>query len=165
MVLHCLRAADEGGENALMDPEIAYIRLRDENPDFIAALMHHRAMTIPANQGDRPGPVFAVDPATGALHMRYTARARHIVWRDDPATRAAVAFLTGILAGDGPLRFRLSPGQGLIANNVLHNRTGFSDNAEIGRARLLYRARYLDRIAGTAPADFMKATTYSKPGS
>jgi hypothetical protein len=165
MVLHCLRAADEGGENALMDPEIAYIRLRDENPDFIAALMHHRAMTIPANQGDprgarpaRPGPVFAVDPATGALHMRYTARARHIVWRDDPATRAAVDFLTGLLDGDGPLRFLLSPGQGLIANNVLHNRTGFSDNAEFDRARLLYRVRYLDRITGTAPADFMKAS-------
>ena len=165
MVLHCVQAAEAGGENALMDPEIAYIRLRDENPDFIAALMHHRAMTIPANQGDprgtrpaRPGPVFAVDAATGALHMRYTARARHIVWRDDPATRAAVEFLTGILAGDGPLRFLLSPGQGLIANNVLHNRTGFSDNAEFDRARLLYRARYLDRIAGTAPADFMKAS-------
>ena len=40
----------------------------------------------------------------------------------------------------------LAPGQGLICNNVLHDRTGFHDN---GPARLLYRGRYYDRITGT----------------
>ena len=48
-ILHCCRNAERGGESALLDPEIAYIRLRDENPRFIAALMHDEAMTIPAN--------------------------------------------------------------------------------------------------------------------
>ena len=38
VVLHCANSAASGGENALFDPEIAYIRLRDENPDFITAL-------------------------------------------------------------------------------------------------------------------------------
>ena len=36
---------------------------------------------------------------------------------------------------------------GLVCNNVLHDRSGFSDTN--GRRRLLLRARYLDRIEGT----------------
>jgi alpha-ketoglutarate-dependent taurine dioxygenase len=37
MVLHCVQSAASGGENQLLDHEIAYILLRDENPDFIRA--------------------------------------------------------------------------------------------------------------------------------
>ncbi|HDL16436.1 MAG TPA: taurine catabolism dioxygenase TauD [Rhizobiales bacterium] len=160
LVLHCVREADEGGESGLLDPEIAYIRLRDENPDFIAAFMHAEAMTIPANVEDNgkvrapsTGPVFAVDPRTGKLNMRYSARGRNIVWRDDPDTLAAVHFLASILAnGDRYIfRHKFAPGQGLICNNVLHNRTGFKNPAALsGRGnRLLYRLRYPERIAGT----------------
>jgi hypothetical protein len=36
---------------------------------------------------------------------------------------------------------------GLISNNILHDRTGFQDDSD--RKRLLYRARYYDRVAGT----------------
>ncbi len=158
-LLHCVRGAEDGGENGLLDPEIAYIRLRDENPDFIEAFMHGEAMTIPANVEDngkvRPqstGPVFSVDSRTGTLHMRYTARSRNILWRDTPGTLAATRFLAGILADGEPLVFRhkLSPGQGLICNNVLHCRTGFKNGpALLERSnRLIYRVRYLDRIAG-----------------
>lgn len=158
MVLHCARAAASGGENALLDPEIAYIHLRDADPAYIAAFQHPEAMTIPANREDgnevRPavtGPVFSVDRESGALHMRFSARARYIVWRDDPATGAARACLAALLADPrGPvIRCRLNPGQGLIGNNVLHDRTAFRDG-ESGQ-RLLYRARFLDRIAGTGP--------------
>ncbi|HED33929.1 MAG TPA: taurine catabolism dioxygenase TauD, partial [Gammaproteobacteria bacterium] len=35
MVLHCVRPAQSGGENLLLDHEMAYIQLRDENPRFI----------------------------------------------------------------------------------------------------------------------------------
>ena len=48
-MLHCVSPAADGGENGLLDPEIAYLRLRDENPEFIRALMAPDAMTIPAN--------------------------------------------------------------------------------------------------------------------
>ena len=72
MTLHCVQDAEAGGENALLDHEIAYIQLRDTNPDYIAALMQPDAMTIPARMDEdniaRPeqsGPVFAVDPAEG----------------------------------------------------------------------------------------------------
>jgi hypothetical protein len=39
---------------------------------------------------------------------------------------------------------------GLVCNNVLHERSAFEDAP--GRPRLLYRARYVERIAGTGRA-------------
>lgn len=151
MVLHCVRAAAQGGANALLDHEMAYLLLRDENPEHIRALMAPDVMTIPAREDGQgvaraaeTGPVFHVDTHTGALHMRYTARTRSIEWKTDPASRAAVVALERLLASDSPYIFRghLSPGMGLICNNVLHDRSCFSDDP--ARPRLLYRARYLD---------------------
>lgn len=156
-VLHCVQPAADGGENALLDPEIAYLRLRDANPDHVRALMAPDVMTIPPNAeagAERPasvGPVFAIDSAGGNLHMRYTARTRSIVWKDDAATRAAVQALEQLLADGSPyvFRHRLAAGEGLLCNNVLHNRTAFVDDVDTNARRLLYRARYHDRIAGT----------------
>jgi alpha-ketoglutarate-dependent taurine dioxygenase len=154
MLLHCVRSASEGGENGLLDHEIAYIRLRDENPDYISALMRPDAMTIPANEdangkmrSENTGPVFVIDPDTGGLAMRYTARKRNIRWRKDAATEAAVHALERVLGND-PLimRVRLAPGEGVICNNVLHDRIGFDTGANSGSGRLLYRIRSYDRI-------------------
>jgi len=154
MLLHCVRPAAVGGENRLLDHEIAYLLLRDRNPEFIRALMHPRAMTIPANRAngeelrpDCPGPVFSVHPA-GHLHMRYTDRTRSIRWRDDPLTTAAVSCLKEILHGETVWHFSagLEAGWGLVTNNTLHTRIGFQDGRH---PRLLYRARYYDRITGT----------------
>lgn len=153
LLLYTVRDAAEGGDNALLDHEMAYIALRDADPGHVAALMRDDAMTIPPNaepgQPPRPaqaGPVFSVD-AGGNLHMRYTARTRSIVWADDPAVRAAVAALGALLNGPSPwiLRAHMTPGQGLLCNNVLHNRTGFRDDP--AAPRLVYRARYHDRIS------------------
>jgi hypothetical protein len=84
----------------------------------------------------------------GRLAMRYTDRKRNIAWRDDEATKTAVAALREVFeADDTPvMRLRLQAGWGVICNNVLHTRTRFSD---AGEPRLLYRARYYDRINGT----------------
>jgi hypothetical protein len=73
-----------------------------------------------------------------------------VIWKDDAAVAAARDALLRLLADDSRyiFRARLESGMGLIANNVLHDRAGFADRP--GRpARLLYRARYVDRIAGT----------------
>jgi hypothetical protein len=154
LLLHCVQPAAEGGENDLLDHEMLYIALRDRNPEYIRALMHTQAMTIPPNLVDgeetrpeRSGPVFIIRP-DGRLHMRYTDRSRSIVWRDNPLTTEAVAFLKEQLHTPGPWHFRgkLQAGQGLVSNNVLHTRTGFEDGEH---PRLLYRARYYDRINGT----------------
>ena len=159
MILHCVRPAASGGENGLLDPEMAYITLRDADPGHVRALMQPDVMTIPARAADvgegdgdseaRPaqtGPVFSVDAADGSLHMRYTARTRSIEWKPDASTRAALACLEALLAGASPwiLRIRLDAGMGIVGHNVLHDRSGFDDDAE--RPRLLYRARYLDRV-------------------
>lgn len=153
MVLHCAHDAAQGGENRLLDHEIAYLLLRDAEPEHIRALSVPDAMTIPERTDEhgvaRPaqtGPVFSVDE-TGHLHMRYTARTRSIEWKDDTTTRAAVKALEHLLESDAPhiLRTHLYPGMGLLCNNVLHDRAAFSD-AQEAEQRLLYRARYLDRI-------------------
>lgn len=155
MILHCVHSAGEGGENRLMDHEMVYLLLRDANPEFIRALSAPVAMTIPERMDDdgvaraaQTGPVFSVN-GKGELHMRYTARTRSIEWKQDAATQAAVAALEQLLASDSPYIYRatLKPGMGLLCNNVLHDRSGFVD--DIAAPRLLYRARYFDRIQGT----------------
>jgi alpha-ketoglutarate-dependent taurine dioxygenase len=150
-LLHCVRPAAAGGENRLLDPEIAYLLLRDADPRFVAALSAPDAMTVPANEEDpaaqrgaQTGPVFSFEDE--ALHMRYTARTRSIEWRPDEVTQAAVRHLKQILDSDSPyvFRLRLQGGQGLVCNNVLHDRSEFTDAP--GAGRLVYRARYADRI-------------------
>ncbi|MDP3511735.1 MAG: TauD/TfdA family dioxygenase, partial [Sulfuritalea sp.] len=159
MVLHCVQRAESGGENQLLDHELAYILLRDENPDHIRALSQPDTMTIPSRMDEtgvaraaQPGPVFSID-ARGYLHMRYTARSISIEWRADAATQAAVAALSRILATPTPwtLHGRMEPGMGLVCNNVLHDRAAFVDSPQ--HQRLLYRARYHERVAPVpAPA-------------
>jgi alpha-ketoglutarate-dependent taurine dioxygenase len=155
VILHCAQPAAAGGETALMDHEIAYIQLRDENPGYIRALMAADAMTIPPNvqngkqiRPEQGGPVFSV-AADGHLHMRYSARTRNIVWKDDSSTQAAADFLLNLFQQDSPYIFhhRLKSGQGVLSNNVLHCRSSFEDDATASQRRLLYRARYFDRIA------------------
>ncbi len=151
LILHCVHSAKQGGENALLDHEIAYILLRDENPDYIHALMQPDVMCIPPNvtktgeeiRPTRCGPVFSLYNST--LHMRYTKRTRSIDWKNDQITPAAVQFLANTLDSDSNYIFRatLQAGQGLISNNVLHDRSKFADDDE---QRLLYRARYYQRI-------------------
>jgi alpha-ketoglutarate-dependent taurine dioxygenase len=154
VILHCVQPAAAGGESALLDHEMAYIALRDENPALIRALMAPDAMTIPANiqngrqlRAEQSGPVFSVD-GDGHLHMRYSARQRNVLWKDDSVTREAARALLDLFRRGSPFifRHRLKSGQGVLTNNVLHCRSAFEDEPQRGNKRLLYRARYYDRI-------------------
>jgi len=155
MILHCVQRAEQGGENRVFDHELAYIALRDADPAYVAALMQDDAMTIPARseegevaRGDQSGPVFTVT-ADGQLHMRYTARTRSIAWKDDPAVHAATAALLQLLETDPRvLRLRLEPGMGLVCNNVLHDRSAFTDSAT--HRRLILRGRFYEPVAAAA---------------
>lgn len=153
MLLHCVRAASQGGVTVLADPDMLYIALRDANPAWIKALCAADAMTIPEREAEgavvRPtqsGPVFS-QRSDGGLHLRYTGRTRSIAWKDDAHTREAVSFIEQLLADNPPWVYRLTlePGMGLVSNNVLHGRSSFTDDP--AQPRLLYRARYLDCIA------------------
>jgi alpha-ketoglutarate-dependent taurine dioxygenase len=90
-----------------------------------------------------------VDPADASLHMRYTARTRSVQWKDDAVTRAAVSCLEARLTPPvaGAVRVRLQAGEGIVCNNVLHSREAFSDSST--QQRLLWRARYRERVEGT----------------
>ena len=155
--LHCVSPSAKGGENQLLDHEIAYMTLRRANPDYIRALMAPDAMTIPARieeggtvaRPEKPGPVFSICPLTGNLHMRYTLRERNVIWKRDAMLYEALEFLAEMLESDSPYIFRgrLGPGMGLVSTNVLHDRAGFADSPD--STRLIYRARYFDRIRGT----------------
>lgn len=150
-MLFCVRPAADGGENALLDPELVYIRLRDRDPELIAELMRPDAFCIPANVRDGEviraqtcGPVFAV--REGRLLMRFTARSRNIHWHPRAAqARQALdeLFLDG---NDFILRHKLKAGEGYITRNVLHTRTPFTDAP--GTGRLLLRLRYRDALTG-----------------
>lgn len=153
MVLHCAQSAGQGGENRVMDHEIAYLMLRDLNIEFIRALSAPDAMTIPERideidgiRAAQSGPVFSVDD-TGNLHMRYTARTRSIQWKQDEITLSAVAHLEALFNTDNPHihSLRMENGMGLLCNNVLHDRSAFIDDRT--HPRLLFRARYLDRVS------------------
>lgn len=151
IIMHCVRPAAEGGVNSLFDPDAMYIALRDENPAYIEALMHPQAMTIPDNIEDgkviraaQAGPVF-MTRSDGRLHMRFSARKRNIIWRDTPDTLAAVEKINQLLADETKVfKVALQAGQGIICNNVLHNRTGFTDDEM--QKRLMYRARYFESV-------------------
>lgn len=155
MILHCVSDSAKGGENAILDHEIVYMLMRDHDPEMIEALMQADVMTIPENRENgvlvrsaQTGPVFSIDENSGHLHMRYTARKRSIEWKQDPATKKATAFLENLLASQNKFIFhyRLQPGEGIISNNALHNRSAFTDDDEAGKKRLIYRARYFDRV-------------------
>ena len=155
--LHVVQQAASGGENALMDHEIAYILLREKNPDYIRALMSEKTMTIPPRideggsiaRKEEPGPVFSIT-ANGDLHMRYTIRVNNVIWADDPLSREALAYLESIFNNDSPYIYqgRLESGMGLVSNNVLHDRAAFTDDET--HKRHYYRARYFDRLTGTS---------------
>ena len=151
-IIHCQQAAAQGGENALLDHEIAYALLHEANPEWTQALMSEDAMTVPAYiqagrelRSDRPGPVFSQN-RDGSLHMRYTARTRSIYWSQNTTIRGAQEFLSTLLNSNSDfiIRHRLQAGQGVLCNNVLHNRSAYEDND--AQQRLLLRARYYDRI-------------------
>jgi len=152
IVMHCVTPAASGGENELIDHEMLYIKLRDENPALIEALMQPDAMTIPANieageeiRAEQSGPVFSVDPAAGHLHMRYSARKKNIQWKDDDITQQAKRKITDLLTDTSIVfKHKLKAGQGIVCNNVLHNRKAFEDSE--AHKRLMYRARYYDRV-------------------
>jgi hypothetical protein len=155
LILHCVQSAATGGENQLLDHEIAYILLRDENPDHIRALSRDDAMIIPARRTTRASPAppsrgrcsrsmrrasctCATRRAPSASNGAATPRRRP----PSPPWRASWPTTT-----PWTLRGRLEPGMGLVCNNVLHDRSGFTETPE--RRRLLYRARYHERVAET----------------
>ncbi len=154
--MHCVRPAAEGGMNSFFDHELAYLRMRDENPAFIKAFRHRRTMFIPAfanaegeSRAESSGGVYGVDRFYGSLHMRFTARKHNVTWNDNQITKDTYDFLMNTLENDKlVMNYKLQAGEGILCNNILHNRTAFEDG---DNTRLMLRGRYLERIGDTCP--------------
>ena len=152
-MLHCVETAQRGGANRFFDHELAYLLLRDREPRWVAALSQRDVLMIPgydlkpgAARPDVFGPVFSVC-SDGGLHMRYTARTRHAVWKDETVVREAIGFLHEVLDDNCGYhrRYTLGPGEGLVCANVLHSREAYVDRTPL-RRRTLLRARYRDSL-------------------
>ena len=157
MALHCVRPAMSGGTLQVIDHEIVFGLLHRCDPRYTAALSQSDTMTIPENEAAGPGvrasvsgPVFSHEG--DVLQMRYSARKRNIIWKSDPVVGEAIAALEEILNSCADLAVfrRLLPGEGLVCNNVLHRRDGFTDSSQPGCARLIYRGRYTQALTTKA---------------
>ena len=163
-VMHTVRAARAGGENRFLDHEVLYLLLRDRDPTLAACLFEDDVLTIPpgmaadgqgknVERAAQTGPVFSVTGGAdggGRLHMAFTLRKRHIRWKASRPVRAALAEIRAILDdADNPyvVTRRFAAGEGVIGNNVLHNRAAFADYPGTGAGRLVLRARFYDRVA------------------
>ena len=153
-LLHCIQNAPSGGENMLVNHELIYIALMDENPDLVTALMQPDVMTIPANiekgkeiRPPQSGPVFYRDAQTNALQMRYTSRSRSIEWKQNSLIQRAVSRIEELLADNTfVIRYLLKPGEGLICNNILHGRSAFTNGNIPEKQRVMYRVRSYNRL-------------------
>jgi alpha-ketoglutarate-dependent taurine dioxygenase len=157
-ILHCVTPAPTGGKNSLLDPDIVVLLLSQIDASLPGILSSPSTFAIPRDanqpantQSERTGPVFSIDPISAKLHMRYTARRHNIRWNPDPNIMEAVRCLKEVIenAAAYTVTHKLESGQGIICNNVLHRRTGFLNGSSISAQRLMYRARYYDRVPAT----------------
>ncbi len=160
-ILHCVTPAPQGGENAFIDPDVVFLLLHEIDESLPVTLSNPSAFTIPPDsdqtvdrQFSRTGPVFSIDPESGALHMRYTGRRHNIMWNPDPHITEAARCLKDVIeqASRYTVTHKLESGQGVICNNVLHRRSGFVNGHSDAAQRLIYRARFYKRIPGTRPS-------------
>ena len=153
LFLLCNRPAVEGGSNKVLDNEVLYILLRDKHPDALRVLMKQNCFKyrnpktgeIAENLG---GKVFWTN-ADGNLCHRFSFRKTDMAWSEDADTKAARAVLEAMIKAESEyvIEGRLESGLGLISNNVLHTREKLVDSDDPAQKRLLFRARFYDRVS------------------
>ncbi len=151
--LFCIAPSVTGGVNQWIDPQMVYLLLREENQDVVEVLSHPQAMSIPEHKvngkvrrAKSVGPIFFIDEIDNTLCMRYTQRKKNIEFLNSTELQQALALLDDLLKTKTPYHFEhlMNANQGLICNNVLHNRSMFVDHPS--KPRLLLRGRYTNRV-------------------
>ena len=146
-LLHCVNPATQGGENYLLDHELALREYVFSNDD-IDDLMAGDALTIPESKDTSRSEistyVFSFKNQYKKLHMRFSMR------KDNIGTSAkasvAVTKLKKIIENDCAkysLTYKLQKNEGIITNNILHGRKAFKD--DMVKRRLL-RIRSYERL-------------------
>jgi hypothetical protein len=152
LFLLCKRPAVEGGSNKVLDHEVLYIQLREKDPGALEVLMNKDCFNYrnPAT-GEidlhRGGKVFWTN-AGGHLCHRFSFRKTDMAWSGDSDVAAAGRVLGSLISDESAhaIEGRLESGMGLISNNVLHTREKLVDSDDPAKKRLLFRARFYDRV-------------------
>lgn len=152
LFLLCKRPAVDGGSNKVLDHEILYILLRDKAPDALRTLMkndcfkHKNPKTGEISQ-HLGGKVFWTN-SNGYLNHRFSFRKMDMAWSENSEILAALDILESLLLNESEfvIEGRLESGLGLISNNVVHTREKLVDSDDDANKRLLFRARFYDRV-------------------
>lgn len=152
LFLLCKRPAVEGGSNKVLDNEILYILLRDKDPEALRVLMNEDCFKYKnPNTGEISehlgGKVFWTN-LDGHLCHRFSFRKMDMAWSEDNDVIAARDVLESLILDESEhvIEGRLESGLGLISNNVLHTREKLVDSDDAAKKRLLFRARFYDRV-------------------
>ena len=135
----------DGGLNKFLDHEIAYI-LFNQKSSRLNDLMLNNTYNIPKNlMTNRPeinNPVFKFN--NQKLHMKFSMRKKNIIWNSSSIEASDI--LKNIIKDSSKYHIvkRLSEGEGVITNNVIHMRTAFTNSRN--KNRLLYRLRSKKRV-------------------
>ena len=144
-LLFCRAQAEDGGLNKFLDHEIAYI-LFNQKSSRLSDLMLNNTYNIPKNLiTNRPeisNPVFKFNDQK--LHMKFSMRKKNIIWNSSSIEASNI--LKTIIKDSSKYHVvkRLSEGEGVITNNVIHMRTAFTNSKN--KNRLLYRLRSKKRV-------------------
>ena len=146
-LLHCEEPAYSGGENYLLDHELA-IREYIIKYDNLESLSSLDAFTIPgnthANRGETKGYICNNDNEYKKFHMKFSMREKNMKLNEQSKT--AIMRMKKIIKEDCKkycLTYKLSKNEGIISNNILHGRNSFEDGKAM---RKLYRIRSYERI-------------------
>jgi len=146
-LLHCVEPALSGGENFLLDHELA-IREYVLKHDDITCLMNNQAFSIPtdevAERGVTSNYVCDMNNEYKKLHMNFSMRKENIILNKD--SKSAMSKLIKIIKEDCKkyhLTYKLSRNEGIVSNNILHGRNSFKDGPVM---RKILRIRSHERL-------------------
>lgn len=146
-LLHCVHPATHGGENYLLDHELA-LREYVLRYDDINNLMSEDALTIPESKDTSRSEIstyiFSIKNQYKKLHMRFSMRKDNI--GTSPKAGDAVIKLKQTIENDCAkysLTYKLQKNEGIITNNILHGRKAFKDDKV---KRKLLRIRSYERL-------------------
>ena len=146
-LLHCVNPATQGGENYLLDHELALREYVLRNDD-IDNLMAEDALTIPESKDTSRSEIstyiFSFKNQYKKLHMRFSMRKDNI--GTSRKANSAMTKLREIIENDCAkysLTYKLQKNEGIITNNILHGREAFKDDKV---KRKLLRIRSYERL-------------------
>ena len=146
-LLHCIEPALSGGENFLLDHELA-IREYILKYDDIIYLTNNETFSIPTDEVAKreitSNYVCDMNNEYKKLHMNFSMRKENIIVNKD--SEYAMSKLIKIIKEDCKkyhLTYKLSKSEGIVSNNILHGRSAFKDGRVM---RKILRIRSHERL-------------------